>query len=343
MVKAKLLVSAIFFLFVFFGLSRSQSVETYIDEVKIHSASGVLLSDPYQMDMPMLAAAKLEMETFRQDQDELLEKIRQEAAKRNKPAVDAKLDSVWKAIPGLNGTEVDVDKTLLLARSHPVPGEIPYVMKPIPPKISLDDLGAQPIYKGNPGKPMVGLMINVAWGNEYIPKMLEVLDKENAHATFFLDGSWLKKNVPVAKEIMSRGHEMANHAYSHKNMSELGYGSASEEMSKTQALLEKELGVKNTLFAPPSGDFNQATVRIAREQGMRTILWTLDTVDWRNPGASNILRKIEARVEPGSLILMHPTVSSSEALADMIRIIKRKGLRLGTVSEVISPERVPES
>jgi peptidoglycan/xylan/chitin deacetylase (PgdA/CDA1 family) len=93
------------------------------------------------------------------------------------------------------------------------------------------------------------------------------------------------------------------------------------------------------LFAPPSGDFDQETVQIASEMGMKTILWTLDTVDWTNPGAARIIQKISSRVEPGSLILMHPTRSSSEALPEMIRSIKSKGLTLATVSELISPKR----
>jgi peptidoglycan/xylan/chitin deacetylase (PgdA/CDA1 family) len=75
---------------------------------------------------------------------------------------------------------------------------------------------------------------------------------------------------------------------------------------------------------------------------LRTILWTLDTVDWMKPTPDSIVRKISARVEPGSLILMHPTASSSGALEGMIREIRRKGLALGTVSELISPNRVPK-
>jgi peptidoglycan/xylan/chitin deacetylase (PgdA/CDA1 family) len=70
------------------------------------------------------------------------------------------------------------------------------------------------------------------------------------------------------------------------------------------------------------------------------VLWTLDTVDWKHPPASSIVLKIRTRVEPGSLILMHPTDSSSEALPGMIAAIKQKGLALGTVSETLSPERI---
>jgi probable sporulation protein (polysaccharide deacetylase family) len=205
----------------------------------------------------------------------------------------------------------------------------------------LDDLGAQPIYKGNPNKRMVALMINVAWGNEFIGPMLDILDRENVKATFFFDGSWLSKNVDTAKGIQQRGHELSNHAYSHKNMSTLGRQESINEIDKTQKLLKEQLGVDNPLFAPPSGDFNQQTVQIAHEMGLKTILWTLDTVDWMKPSSESIVRKVAARVEPGTMILMHPTESSSGALEGMIRVIKEKDLALGTVSQVISSNRVP--
>ncbi|WP_248926322.1 polysaccharide deacetylase family protein [Paenibacillus hamazuiensis] len=338
MVNVKLLVASGLFVIVLFGLSGMRDVNTFIDQVKSHT-DHMVLSDPYAIALPAVATVEMTGD----ERDLLLTRIKEGAEQLRKPAINAKLDHVWKAIPGLNGVEVDVEKTFLLAQKHAVPGEIPYVFKEVSPQIGLDDLGAQPIYKGNPQKPMVALMINVAWGNEYLPKMLEVLDKENVHATFFFDGTWLKSNIDVAKDIMARGHEVSNHAYSHKNMSQLSRQKATEEIVKTQNLLSKELGAKNVLFAPPSGDYDQETVNIAHSLGLRTILWTLDTVDWRKPEPWTIVNKIRARVEPGSLILMHPTSSSSEALAEMISIIKEKKLRLGTVSDVISPKRVPES
>ncbi|MFC4811238.1 polysaccharide deacetylase family protein [Paenibacillus sp. GCM10023250] len=269
----------------------------------------------------------------------LLEMIQTEAEKKRIAPVDARVDRVWKAIPGYNGLEVDVDKTyrLMLRVSKNEP--IRFVYREVKPKISLDDLGRVPIYKGNPSKPMVALMINVAWGNEYIPSMLRALKKENVKATFFFDGSWLKKNADVAKRIQADGHEISNHAYTHPNMSQLDRNAAYNQIAKTESLLKSTLNVTNRWFAPPSGDYNQMTVDVAAEQGLKTVLWTLDTVDWKHPPAYSVVQKIRARVEPGSLILMHPTDSSSQALEGMIRAIKGKGLMLGTVSETLSSDR----
>ncbi|UVI32549.1 polysaccharide deacetylase family protein [Paenibacillus spongiae] len=275
------------------------------------------------------------------DEDQALRlRIEEESAKRRIAPIDARVDRVWKAIPGYNGIEVDVKKTYLHMRSEPADAPIKFFYKEIQPKVGLDDLGIEPIYKGNPEKPMVALMINVAWGNEFLEPMLETLKKENVKATFFFDGSWLKKNAEAARLIQSHGHELSNHAYSHPDMSKLDRTSAYNQIAKTEALLKSTLGVSNRFFAPPSGAFNRMTVEVAAEQGLKTVLWTLDTVDWMHPSPDSIIRKIRNRVEPGTLILMHPTDSASGALPGMIKAIKQKGLVLGTVSETLSSDRV---
>jgi probable sporulation protein (polysaccharide deacetylase family) len=327
-------------------LRYSESVGAFIRHAEQHAAE-TAASGPYHLDIsPAAAAADTETGADgekRQDHIAVLtERIELEAEKRRIPPVNARLDRVWKAIPGYNGVEVDVEKSLAVTLEKQSQDQLHLVLKEVPPAIGLEQLGSHPIYKGNPQKPMVSLMINVAWGDEFLPKMLQILEKEQVHATFFLDGSWLKKNIATAQTIKSKGHELSNHAYSHKNMSQISRDQAYSEIFKTEQLLQKELDVTNVLFAPPSGDFNQATVDIARSLKLKTILWTLDTVDWQKPSPSSIIKKISSRVEPGSLILMHPTSSSSEALEGMIQVIKKKGLHLGTVSELISSDRVPE-
>ncbi|MEI7026324.1 polysaccharide deacetylase family protein [Paenibacillus sp. y28] len=322
-------------------LTSIDSIDSYIAAVKTGSATSK--APAIQTVNQLFALDSRELRTHEREQ-ELLERIRAEAKAKYIPPVNAKVDSVWKAIPGYNGVEVDIDQTFLLAKSSLAvdsQAEIPWVMKEVDPSVQLEDLGAQPIYKGNPNKPMAALMINVAWGNEYIPSILETLRKEQVKATFFFDGSWLNKNVETAKLIQAEGHEMSNHAYSHKDMSKLGPEAAREEIRKTEVLLREKLQVNNTLFAPPSGDFNMQTVRIAHELKLKTVLWTIDTVDWKKPDPSWIQMRISSRIEPGAMILMHPTSSSSRALPGMIQTMKQRGLTLGTVSELLSPKRVP--
>ena len=313
----------------------SDEIGAYVQSVNRTSASAYLYTEPAaQAEIPPREAI------FSAADNDLLLIIQQEAEKRRVPPIDARVDRVWKAIPGYNGLEVDVEQTWKLALQKGKGGEIPFVYKQVLPSVRLEDLGPHPIYKGNPHKPMISLMINVAWGNEYIPGMLEVLEKENVKATFFFDGSWLSKNIETARTIQEKGHELSNHAYSHKDMSKLGREETVREIELTQKLLKEKLGVDNTLFAPPSGDFSELTVKVAYEMNLKTVLWTLDTVDWKKPPSDSIVRKVAARVEPGSLILMHPTESSLGALPGMIAEIKGKGLKLGTVSELLSSDRI---
>lgn len=276
-------------------------------------------------------------------QNGLMESIKAEAENLRIEPIDAKLDPVWKAIPGYNGREVDIESTYRIAKKlNGNADNIPFIYKEITPRVKLNDIGAHPIYKGNPNKKMASIMINVAWGNDYIPPILKTLEAENVQATFFLDGSWLRKNADLAIQIVKGGHEIANHGYSHKNMSSLSKQNIIQEITKTEALISQHLDLQSKLFAPPSGDYNQQTVDIAHDLKMKTILWTIDTVDWKDPSPDWITARIKANIEPGSLILMHPKPSSTSALTDMIQIIRDKGLVLGTVSELISAKRIPE-
>lgn len=278
-----------------------------------------------------------------QDDHPLRERVEQLAKQYDAEPIDAKNDRVWKAIPGLNGLQVDVEATLNHAQG--LTGDrIPLVYKQIPPKVSLDDLGALPIYRGNPQKKQMSLMINVAWGTEYIEEILSILDKNNVKATFFLDGSWTAKNGEVAKKIVEKGHEIGNHAYTHPDMAKLGADRTAQEIVRTNDVIQKATGIRPKLFAPPSGSYNDLTVKTAHGQGMRTILWTLDTVDWKRPPASTILNRIVPKAQNGALVLMHPTEPTVEALRTMIPELGKKGYHLVTVSELLSQERpVPRS
>lgn len=271
--------------------------------------------------------------------DPLMLRIEQEAGKRRIPPIEPIIDRVWKLVPGYNGLEIDVKKTYALSRGDKN-NKIYYVYREVFPTKQIDHLMPNPIYKGNPKKPMAALMINVAWGDEFIEPMLKTLDDEHVKATFFFDGKWLKSHIETAKEIQKRGHQLENHAYSHKNMSQISNADQHQEILKTKTLLEENLGITNQWFAPPSGDFNMDTVKIAHQLGLKTVLWTLDTVDWRKPSPSSIVQKIGQQAGPGTLILMHPTSSSSQALKGMIRAIKNRGLSLGTINETLSSNRV---
>lgn len=274
-----------------------------------------------------------------EDAEKSLEQRVQMLAKQyNVAPIDARVDRVWKGIPALNGLEVDVEATLQKAKQAK-DGRIPIVAKQLPPQVTLDQLGAVPIYRGNPEKKQMALMINVAWGTEYIEDILNALDEFQVKATFFLDGSWTTANPEVAKEIAQRGHEIGNHAYSHPDMSKLDKASQLRQITRTNQAILAATGGTPKLFAPPSGAYNDTTVTTAHGQNMRTILWTVDTIDWQKPPATTIQQRVLSKAQNGALVLMHPTEPTRVALRTILQGLQQKGYGLVTVSTLLDPER----
>ncbi|MBA4602094.1 polysaccharide deacetylase family protein [Thermoactinomyces mirandus] len=271
----------------------------------------------------------------------IVRQIRKEAPKHYIEPINARVDRIWKAIPGLNGREVNLNETIRRTLEQKDRKSIQWVYREIPPKIQLKDLGNEPVYRGNEKKPAAALMVNVAWGTEYIPQILKILKKEQIKATFFLDGSWLKKNPEAARQIIREGHEIGNHAYSHPLMSQISTAQMEKEIGKTQALIEKHLQVKSKWFAPPAGDFDRRVIKMAAQFHMNTILWTLDTVDWKKSVSPEMMvGKVEKEIVPGTLLLTHPTDRTVKALPQIIRAGKNKGLKWMTVSNLLSSKRV---
>ena len=274
------------------------------------------------------------------NKDDLYRKIQTYSEQHEIEPIDAKVDRIWKVMPGYNGLNVNIKTSYKRMKKSGEFDKNKIIYKEIPPNVHLEDLAPEPIYRGNPQKPMMAFLINVAWGNEYIPGILKTLDEQQTKATFFFDGSWVKKNPDLAKTIKEAGHEIGNHAYSHPDLKQRSVAQTKEELQKTNDVIKATLGITPKWFAPPSGSFNEATIQVADQLDMKIILWTIDTVDWRKPATSEMVRRVVSKVENGSIVLMHPTRPTAEGMERMITDIKAKGLQLGTVSDLISEKRV---
>jgi probable sporulation protein (polysaccharide deacetylase family) len=272
--------------------------------------------------------------------DHLYAAIAEKAKQYEIPPQDAVIDRVWKAIPGYNGLKVDVQASYENMKKAGKFDEQKLVFQQVPPRVHLDDLPPAPIYRGHPDKPMVAFLINVAWGEEYIPKMLEVLKKHHVKATFFLEGRWVKNHPEMAKMIIDAGHEIGNHSYSHPDLRSLSNAKVREELVKTNEVIEATTGVKCKWFAPPSGSYRDDVVNIADALGMKTIMWSVDTIDWQKPSPSVIVKRVMSKVHPGAMILMHPTLSTAEALESLIVSIQRKEYEIGSMSALLDEKRI---
>lgn len=191
------------------------------------------------------------------------------------------------------------------------------------------------IYNGDITQNKVSFMVNVYWGTEYIEDMLDVFDLYGVKTTFFVGGSWVAKNVEMAQEIYKRGHEIGNHGYTHKDHDKISEQQNYDEIHKTHLLVSANLGVEMNLFAPPSGAFNNTTIMVAGKLGYRTIMWTHDTIDWRDKNTDLIFKRATKNLSNGDLVLMHPTKNTLEALGSILAYAQNNGFDVTTVSQTI--------
>ena len=188
-------------------------------------------------------------------------------------------------------------------------------------------------YSGNTESNKISLMINVYWGTEYLDDMLEILDRYEVKTTFFVGGTWAVKESDMLKKMYDAGHEIGNHGYSHKDQDKLNREQNKNEILTTHTLVNDLIGVNMDLFAPPSGAYNKTTVEVATELGYKMIMWTRDTVDWRDKDEEVIYKRAIKDAKGGDLILMHPTACTLLALERIIVSLQEQGFVLTTVSE----------
>ena len=178
----------------------------------------------------------------------------------------------------------------------------------------------------------VSLMFNVYQNTQNVYAILDILDEYNAKATFFLGGSWADDNVDCVRAIASRGHEVGSHGYFHKSHDKMNYEQNLAEIRTSVKLLNAILGSEICLFAPPSGAFNDNTVNASASLGLKTIMWSRDTIDWRDSDTAICFSRATENLEIGEFILMHPMDVTVKALPNILNYVREKGLNAVTVS-----------
>lgn len=136
-----------------------------------------------------------------------------------------------------------------------------------------------PIYSVETDEKKVALTFDAAWGNEDTKKILEILAKHNVHATFFMTGGWVEKYPDDVKAIYEAGHDLGNHSEHHRNMSQLSEEEKTEEIMSVHQKVKELTGVEMNLFRPPYGDYDNAVILNAEENGYYPIQWDVDTDD----------------------------------------------------------------
>lgn len=185
----------------------------------------------------------------------------------------------------------------------------------------------------------VSLMFNVYQHTEEVYKILDILDKHEAKATFFIGGCWADDNVECLKAIDNAGHEIGNHGYFHKEHQRLDLVQNKKEIDDCNQFISLAIGKKPVLFAPPSGAYNEYTLSAVTALNMKTVLWSRDTIDWRDKNSSLIYTRATKNIQCGEFVLMHPERATVDALNDIINYYKSCSLPLVTVSENLKGQK----
>jgi peptidoglycan/xylan/chitin deacetylase (PgdA/CDA1 family) len=255
------------------------------------------------------------------------------------PPVDARVDPDTRGlVPGLDGIALDVDATVAAVLAAQSGTRVAPVVVRVPPARSLADLAPAPVYNGNRGKQAVALLINVAWGEQFVPALLDELRAAKAPATFCLVGRWADAHPELVRQMAADGFGFCNHGYTDHGWAGIGEGAALTSIRRADAAIAALTGRKPTIFSPHKGEFNAAVLAASAATGHTLVLWSRDTIDWQNPPVYRVLERTAGRARGGDIILMHPTQVTLEALPAMIRAIRERGLRILSVGDLLSPD-----
>ncbi len=197
-----------------------------------------------------------------------------------------------------------------------------------------------PIYSVDTEEKKCAITFDCAWGADDIPRLLDILDQYQAKATFFIVGVWAEKYPDKVKLIYERGHEVANHGYSHLHMSNMPEAKLTEEIQRCSKTLEDITGSTIKLFRPPYGEYDAQTVRASRKLGHEIIQWDCDSLDWKKTMTKeNIYSRVVKKVTNGSIILFHNDTQYTEAvLPEILKTLTDTGYSCVTVSDMLLKE-----
>lgn len=228
---------------------------------------------------------------------------------------------------GAAATTGVVDKPRSFAATH---GSVPFDSRHLIPGASLDLARINPAAAG---ARVVALTIDDG-PDANDRRILDLLKRHEARATFFCIGRKIAgAGVPIATAIAESGNEVGSHSHTHPMMSDLSATEQERNLSRANAALAS-VGVRPRWFRPPFGDFDGTTTGLATAQGMQTVLWTIDSQDWKNTPAATIAARVTDRLAPGAVVLMHSTKAETvKALPTILEAGHRKGFRFVTLTD----------
>jgi len=193
-----------------------------------------------------------------------------------------------------------------------------------------------PIYCVKRDDKAVSLTFDAAWGNEDTQTLIDILGKYGVKATFFVVGDWVTKYPESVKALHEAGHEVMTHSDDHAHFSKLSSESIRENINAGCNKIESVTGVRPTLFRCPYGEYDDHVIQTLTDMGLKTIQWDVDSLDWKDLSAAEILKRVQEKTQSGSIILFHNAAKHTpEALTSVIEYLLSEGYTIVPVSELL--------
>lgn len=187
---------------------------------------------------------------------------------------------------------------------------------------------------------VVALTFDDGPSKPYTEQILNILDKHQVKATFYLLGVAIKSHPEIVKRTMAAGHELGNHSMYHKHLKKQSTASIKKEIADVDQLIKKMGYQKEITFRSPFGQVSPSIQTAVKELGKQNILFSYLPKDWEGPKAEVIHERIMQRIRPGFIITLHDggkrRQTTVEATEMLIQTLKKQGYRFVTVSELLA-------
>lgn len=195
------------------------------------------------------------------------------------------------------------------------------------------------------GSKQIALTFDDGPNDPHTQKLLEVLAKHSVRATFFMIGGYVNQRPDIARAVAQAGHVIGNHTFTHPRLIFKSAAQTRVELLNCQKALTDAIGQHSNLFRPPFGGRRPATLKIARELGLQTVMWNVKGYDWNALPAAEIEKKIARQIQGGDVILLHDgghramSVDRAQTVIATENLIRRyadQGYKFGTVEDMIA-------
>ena len=196
-----------------------------------------------------------------------------------------------------------------------------------------------PIYSVATEEKKIAISFDCAWGVDYTDQLLDIMQKNGVRCTFFAVQFWVEKYPEYAEKIVNAGHELGTHSRTHSYMSKLSEAEIRDELLSSVAAIERATGHKTNLFRAPYGDYDNLLIDTAKDMGLYTIQWDVDSLDWKNLSATEIALRIVNGAKCGSIILCHNNgLHTAKSLPLVFSTLKNRGYEFVPIGELIYKE-----